>query len=173
MKKINVLIIFTVLFFILICVFIFITPFLSMNIKHYSNPYLRELKIPVDWKISSLEERWGKPIDIVEKEINTYYISYEYKFDGFKVLMNKLDFNKNKDETRFTCVIIDDDKYKFTLKNIGVGTKKSEIIKYYNGEDIIKDLPENLCGYIIDGYWIYFIFDNKDCVKEIRITYGL
>lgn len=162
---------------ILVCVaIIFIGIYFSaikVIINHYQNPYLCKLKIPVDWKVSSLEKKYGKPIEIVEKELSPYYIAYEYRYNGFAVLINKLNFNKNKDETRFDCIIINDDKYQFTSSKLGVGTKKTDVLNFYMENDFIKDLPQNECGYVIDGYWIYFIFDDNDYVKEIRITYGL
>lgn len=147
---------------------------IRLEMNYYKNPYLRELKIPSNWKLYALIDTWGEPIEIMEEEINSSYIDYTLKFDGFSVDMNKYDYIKNKDKApAFERVIIWSEKYRFTEKNIGVGSGKEDIINYYKDSKLIKDLPENQIGYIIDDYWIYFYIDNNDKIEEIRLTRGL
>lgn len=85
------------------------------------NPYLRELKIPVDWKVSSRENKYRKP---------TGFNGDKCVYDGFSILMSQSWYDEHTEESKFSCIIIDDDKYKFTSKNIGVGSKRQEIEEY-------------------------------------------
>lgn len=162
--------------FIVICLIIFSFSFgfssIKVIINHYKNPYLKELKIPLDWKISSIIDVYGEPISMVEYNDNNY-CGYTYKYDGFSLSINKQEYDNNKKNARFNCIIIYGRQYKFTKKNIGMGTKCDEIVSYYKDNKSIKDLTKDKIGYIIDGYWIYFTFDSNKCLNEIRITYGL
>lgn len=157
-----------------ICYSPFIISFIRSDIAHHNNPYLKELKIPDGWKLYSLLDIWGEPIEVAEEEVNSNYIKYTLKFDGFSVIMNKYDYLKNKDKSpAFDCIKIWNKKYRFTTANIGVGSEKEDIMNYYKNNDSIKDLPKSKIGYIVDGYWIYFDIDDSDKIEEITITYGL
>lgn len=161
--------------FLCITIFIFSSGLsaIKVAINHYKNPYLIELKIPLDWKISSLINIYGDPIKITNNE-NSDYNNYIYEYDGFSLIINKADLDKNSNNARFDCIKITGKQYKFTKKNIVIGrTKRSDILNYYKYAKPIKDLSKGEIGFIVDGYWMYFIFDENDYLKEILITYGL
>lgn len=160
-----------------LCIVIFIfssgLSAVKVIINHYKNPYLNELKIPLDWKISSLVNIYGNPIKSTKNE-NEGYNNYIYEYDGFSLIINEADLDKDNNSVRFDCIKITGNQYNFTKQNIVIGrTKRSDLLNYYKYAKPIKDLSKDEIGFIIDGYWMYFIFDENDCLKEILITYGL
>ena len=37
---------------------------LKVDWDHYTNPFYMKLKIPIDMKISNVEKKWGKALDV-------------------------------------------------------------------------------------------------------------
>ena len=81
---------------------------------HYTNPFYMKLKIPIDMKISNVEKKWGKALDVTYVDDGEKSPIYIYRYDGFYI-MSEAAIAKGA-EPRIMVAVVDSDKYKFTYK---------------------------------------------------------
>ncbi len=142
--------------------------------EYASNSYLNDLKISSDLKLSSIEKIYGSPKSIQDYGEDFYTIDYGV----FDVLVLKDVYNTHngsEGDTRLYALIFTNPEYKFSNNKPGIGSTKEYAMNYYKDELSIKDISseENMFGYVIGSYYIYFICDDKNIITKIHISSGL
>jgi len=135
---------------------------------YYTNPFYMKLKIPIDMKISNVEKKWGKALDVTYVDDGEKSPIYIYRYDGFYI-MSEAAIAKGA-EPRIMVVVVDSDKYKFTYKHLGLGSPKSDVEKWGKHKMKLLDTEPNELGYILGYSYVIFTIDENDCVKEISFT---
>lgn len=92
--------------------------------------------------------------------------------DGYDIFLFKNYSNTTEYHYSFMRIEVNDAKYKFEHNKISLGTEKRVVENVYKQQDMIKDLPDNQVGYIIDSLWVRFEFDDSNVVEKIILYFG-
>lgn len=92
--------------------------------------------------------------------------------DGYDIFLRKNYSNTTEYHYSFMRIDVNDDKYKFEHNKVSLGTEKGVVENVYKRHDMIKDLPDNQVGYIIDSLWVCFEFNDSNIVEKIILYFG-
>lgn len=152
MKQLKTTFFIVVIFILIIFLcFTIIIPFVP-----YEPYYFEKLNIRVGDTSLQVIEKLGHPIYKESVEQNVQKLIYS----DCEILLIS---------SQFASVRIIGQKYRFGYLNIGIGSKRSTVEFAYKGK---KKLHNTADGYIDNGYWITFFYDENNLVKEIQISYG-
>lgn len=149
---------------IILVLFIIAVIFCLMNhpIIVYERQYFKGIGINGAWRYRDIVADKGEPISVEQYE-DRYYINY----DGLVLVYDNIE-NGIMQSARITGK-----QYRFGFWRIGIGTPRKKVESVYKHIKKILDLPENEFGVIDGGTWVYFNFDENDCVSKITLTSGL
>lgn len=92
--------------------------------------------------------------------------------DGYDIFLLKNNSNAAEYRYSFMRIEVHDAKYKFEHNKISVGTEKEVVENVYKKHEMIKDLPDNQVGYIIDSLWVRFEFNDSNVAQKIVLYFG-
>lgn len=129
----------------------------------YCTNYYSSLGLGHSWLYNDIIYSIGYPV------LETYDVSGQIlmNYDGFTIV------HSNKKNGIMESVRITGNQYRFGYFQIGVGTSKKQLQRIYKHIKKIKDLPKNEFGVIENNTWIWFEFDESNCVSKMTLTLGL
>lgn len=128
----------------------------------YERHYYEKIGIPRSWRYNDIVEAKGEPIGTDQNE-DRYYVNY----DGLVLVYD------NIENGIIQSVRITGKQYRFGLWRIGIGTPRKKVESIYKHIKKILDMPKNEFGVIDGTTWVYFNFDENNCVSKITLTTGL
>lgn len=106
---------------------------------------------------------------VFNEEYKIYHI-YHYVYDGITIYYYDLNEGKNAEDIPAYCINqirITDDSFS-TSREIHVGSNKTEVIDAYGKGNVSRENDGIQYSYYYEDMAVWFIFDESDCVKEIR-----
>lgn len=125
----------------------------------YTTGYLSAVRADGTVYYEDILKRKGKPNN--EKRKNMWRYAY---YDDCIIIYNE-------DDCLMSVQIISS-KVRYGLWNVGIGDNRDKIKRAYHNISGIKDLSENEEGYIDNGLWVVYHFNQYNIVDKIIISYG-
>lgn len=128
----------------------------------YEQNYFRKIGIKGAWLYQSVVNDKGEPLSVEIHE--------EHHYVNYADLVLVYD---NIEKGVMQAAHITGEQYRFGLWKIGVGTPRKKLESVYRHVKKILDMPEDEFGVIDGGTWVYFEFDENDCISKVTLTRGL